>query len=251
VQGRETVFTVEVKMTISVWQTPSHIEARDLVYWGCNRMLSRGKLTRVTEALVAHVQAIGWLETGYASKWKEPGVGSCNWGAVQHKCPPCRDTRVAGKPWERQECFSYADTTPQADGSSKRYSVCFRRWPSMEDGVLGLIDQVVVRRPAVLAAALAGKTAEFSAALHATRYYEGYGATVQERIKHHYDAVCGSMRLANAAIAGRPPPTSEELEIQATVELVGRAFIAPLDLLDLARDDMRTERDRTYLESDQ
>lgn len=237
-------------MTVQVWQTPSHSEARDLVWWGFRRLVSQGRLARVTAHLVAHVQAIGWLETHYGTAWKEPGVGSANWGAIQHRCPPCSGTRVAGKPWARQECFSYQDSSPKSDGTSKRYSVCFRRWPTMEDGVLGLIDQVVLRRPEALAAALAGKTADFSAALHSSRYYEGFGATVQERIQHHYDAVTGSLRLANASIAGTPLPTEAELLIRETIERVGRAYISPTDLLELSRDEMRAEIDRTYLESE-
>lgn len=229
----------------AVWGTPAHAEARALVHRGCIRMQEQGALPSVNAELVAHVQAVGWLETHYGSAWKEPGVGSANWGAIQHRCPPCQGTRIVGQPWDGQECFSYVDSTPQGDGSSKRYSVCFRRYGTMEDGVRALIDQVVVRRPSALKAALAGETAEFSTALYASRYYQGWGATAEERIRHHYDAVVGSMKLANA---GSPLTAAEELELQSAIERVGRAFLQPLYLLDLARDDMRIERDRAYLE---
>lgn len=233
---------------LELWQAPTHAEARELVWWACREWASRGKLETVTALLVERVQAIAWLEAHYGAAWKTPGDGSANWGAIQHKAPVCAASRHAGDPWLDSPCFSYTDSSPRSDGTSKPYSVCFRRWPSHQEGALALVEQVVIRRPTVLQAALKGTVRDFSAALYGSRYYEGWGKTVDERIQHHADAAQGSIRLANAAIANTELPFEERTRIQALIERTGRAFITADTLIEMARADMTRERDELLKE---
>jgi hypothetical protein len=138
-------------------------------------------------------QAVGFLETGYAATWKPPGVGSWNFGAIQGTGP-------AG--W-----FVYTDTHPKADGSSKPYTITFRKYPTAISGVNDLVRVVylIQKRQPVLVAATNGDTLAFSTALHATGYYEGFGKTVAERIGHHHAAVLNACRLQALAL-GEPMP---------------------------------------------
>lgn len=141
------------------------------------------------------LQAVAWLETSYASGWKPPGAGSWNFGACQ-----------AGSSW-RGATFIYTDTHPLPDGTSQPYSVRFRAYPSAVDGAADLVKIVYVnmKRESALVAAGKGDTAGFSAALHATGYYEGFGATVGQRIGHHHDAVVKAIRRQCKAL-GEPLP---------------------------------------------
>jgi hypothetical protein len=217
---------------LAPWTQPSHAEARYLIVQAY-RTLIRGEPTELVAELA---QAVGWLETHYGAAWKAPGDGSCNWGAVQDKYPICRTSRRPGQPWAPEHtCFAYVDTKPQSNGTSTPYAVCFRRETDHVAGALELVRQVYGKRATVLGAALRGDAKGFSAALHATRYYEGWGATVPERIQHHADAVAGSLRIMRAGILGRP----------CTDEVRARVADPPLidwqDLLDEA--DMIRERD--------
>jgi hypothetical protein len=217
---------------LAPWTQPSHAEARELI-----RRAFRAQLGREPTVLEAELAAaVGWLETHYGAAWKDPGQGSCNWGAIQHKYPVCKTARRPGQSWApEQVCFAYVDTKPQSDGSSTPYAVCFRRETDHAQGAWQLVRQVYMLRGSVLGAAIRGDVLGFSAALHATRYYEGWGATVEERIRHHHEAVLGSIRIARAGIAGRP----------CTDEVAARVAALPLidwqTLLDEA--DMRAERD--------
>lgn len=154
------------------------------------------------------LQAVAWLETSYASGWKPPGAGSWNFGACQ-----------AGAGW-RGATFTYVDTHPTSDGRNVPYSVKFRAYPSAVDGAADLVKIVYVNagREKALKAARAGDTAGFSAALHETGYYEGFGATVGERIAHHHEAVVKAIRRQCQAI-GEPLPKdiADLLEPAATV----------------------------------
>jgi hypothetical protein len=142
---------------------------------------------------------VGFLETGYAQNWKSPGVGSFNWGAIQGSGP-------AG-------AFQYTDTHPNADGTSTPYAISFRKYRSLEEGAEDLIRIVYQsngRDRLVLPAATKGDTLAFSTAMHTTRYYEGFGRTVQERIANHHRALVSAITAAARAI-GEPMPDGSEL----------------------------------------
>lgn len=144
------------------------------------------------------VQGVGFLETGYAQNWKPPGVGSFNWGAIQGQGP-------AG-------AFQYTDTHPNDDGTSTPYAISFRKYHSLADGAEDLIRIVYQsngRDRLVLPAATKGDTLAFSTAMHTTRYYEGFGRTVQERIANHHKALMAGI-VAAAREIGEPLPDGSE-----------------------------------------
>lgn len=140
---------------------------------------------------VQAIQGVGWLETRQTTAWTGAGQGSFNAGAIQGGGkPPCP---IATS-------FQYTDTHPNPDGTSTPYSICFRRYASAELGMADLIRVGYVRRPRVLAAATRGNFYEVSAELHASRYYEGFGATVAARIANHHKALASAIKSAALAI---------------------------------------------------
>lgn len=166
-------------------------DARQILSEAFRRVMGR----EGTRCELQCLQAVAWLETSYAAGWKPPGAGSWNWGACQ-----------AGSGW-RGATFTYTDTHPTATGANIAYTVKFRAYPSAIEGALDLVRIVYVNagRSAALAAASREDTAGFSKALHDTGYYEGFGATVGERIAHHHDAVVKAIRRQVAAL-GEPLP---------------------------------------------
>lgn len=160
---------------------------------------------------VSFAQAICGLETSYASTWHGPGVGSNNMGAIQKGGWP-------GK------VFSYTDTHPLPDGTSKLYHIDFRWYDSPFDGVLDVI-QVVYRafpiRAKALEAAQRGDALAFSTALHTPPvYYEGFGASDSERIAHHHNAVLEQLRQQAIAL-GEELPETQPLPVIAPALFIG------------------------------
>ncbi len=147
------------------------------------------------------VQAVAWLETSYGRGWKPPGNGSWNFGAMQA-------TRAWGG-----ATFMYTDTHPNTDGTSTPYSVAFRKYPTAIAGAEDLVRIVYqsigtdrkLRSDTVLPAATSGNTLAFSTAMRSSGYYEGFGATIGERIGHHHDAVVNAIRKMAKAL-GEPLP---------------------------------------------
>ncbi len=157
------------------------------------------------------LQAIGDLETNFGTSWHPPGVGSFNMGAIQQ----------GG--WSGA-VFSYTDTHPNPDGTSKRYTINFRKYPNATAGFLDLCRVVYcafsTRRDA-LACAARGDLLGFSTALHkAPCYYEGFGATDQDRIAHHHNAVLASIQRQAAAL-GEDLPEIEPLPTIAPALFLG------------------------------
>lgn len=129
------------------------------------------------------VQAVSLIESSYGQGWKPPGNGSNNTGAVQ--CPDCGEN-----------CFEYTDTHPNADGTSTKYRVCFKKYTSLIDGVA---DQMLYqfRFPETFDACIQGNLYGVSFGMHKSGYYEGFGKTKEERIMGHY----GAMKRAVTTIA--------------------------------------------------
>jgi len=156
-------------------------------------------------------QAICGLETGYASTWKGAGVGSNNMGAIQQGS------------WHGK-VFTYADTHPNADGTSTKYSIGFRWYDTPFAGVLDVIKVVYCAFPIrakALEAAARGDVLAFSTALHTPPvYYEGFGATNQERVAHHHNAVLEQLRQQCAAL-GEELPEVEPLPVLHPALLIG------------------------------
>lgn len=178
----------------------THKQAFDLVSASVKQILGDQP-----QSVAVFCCAIGCLESAYGSAWKAPGTGSHNWGAIQHRAPPCSPSiePQPGKPG----CFCYRDSTPQSDGTSKSYAVCFRAYASDIEGVDALVKTVYSsRRKSVLAAAQAGDIWAFSAALYDTVYYQGFGKTREVRISHHADAVRQHAAAIERAIGAKQEP---------------------------------------------
>lgn len=177
----------------------SHAEAFELVSGAVGKVL--GDQPR---SVAVFCQAVGCLESSYGRSWKGPGQGSHNWGAIQHKCPPCHPSLVAEP--GKHGCFTYKDTRPNDDGSSTPYAVCFRTWVNDEEGVEALVRTVYsTRRKSVLEAAAAHDVWAFSAAMYDTGYYQGFGQTREIRISHHADTVRRIVRAIERALDGEQP----------------------------------------------
>ncbi len=174
---------------LNQWARPFVIEALELEHIDPNPI-----------AVVLAVQAVGDLETRYGTAWRGTGIGSRNWGAVQKGRPPC----------DAANSFLYEDSSPNPDGTSTRYSVCFRKYPNDAEGARGLIRETYIRRPSVLAAAQRSSLADVSTELWRAKYYEGWGKTVAERIGHHYDRLL-SCATDIAHACGDEPPERESL----------------------------------------
>lgn len=141
-----------------------------------------------------HLCGISRLETGYGEWWKGAGVGSNNMGAIQ-----------AGTGWTG-ETFVYQDTRPNPDGTSTTYTTKFRAYPTPAAGWLDLAHVAYggLRR-CVRIAAERGDTYSVSEYLHRTRYYEGFGATVEERRWHHFSLLRGYVWAADRSLGIETP----------------------------------------------
>ncbi len=143
------------------------------------------------------VQAVAWLESSYG-QWRAPGTGSFNFGAIQGK-------GNAGS-------FTYNDSHPLPDGSSKTYTTQFKRYASALDGAIDLVRtvyQIAGRDRLVLPSAQKGDTFGFSTGLRSTGYFEGYGATIAERVEHHRRAVQNACTLMARELSEPMPDGSE------------------------------------------
>ncbi len=176
-----------------------HRFARPLILRG----LDVHELPHVFSVVLA-VHAVGWLETRYGTAWLGAGKGSKNWGAIQSGPPPCPVAKS----------FEYTDTNPNADGTSTPYRICFRKYPTDEEGAADLVRIELVRRPRVLDRALAGDFYGVSNELYKTHYYTGFGPTPAARVANHYKALSSAIRSAatalGEAVPDLPPPPAAE-----------------------------------------
>jgi len=107
---------------------------------------------------------------------------SNNWGATQcgHGAP-CGAT-----------CFEATDTSPNKktpDNPKGYYNTCFNRHATPDDGCASYLKTLLVKRPSVREAVKTGDADAIAAAMHATHYFEGFGATVEERIANYAKAI--------------------------------------------------------------
>lgn len=106
--------------------------------------------------------------------------GTNNWGAIQagHDAPCAADA------------FEATDSRPNADGTSTYYNRCFRRWETPELGAAAYLRTLLTGKRASVAEAVSHGTAQdIAEAMHATRYYEGVGATVEKRIARYASGI--------------------------------------------------------------
>lgn len=168
-----------------------HQEARDHVVEGFKRTF--GRTPTLPEAQI--LQGIGWLETQYSAGWHGAGAGSHNWGAIQSGRVPCNPATS----------FEYTDTSPNADGSSTPYRICFRKYADDDAGAADLARVAYQRRPLVLTEATSGDILGVSMALYDTTYYQGFGPTREARIANHCKALLAAVQRIAGAL-GEPMP---------------------------------------------
>jgi len=187
----------------------THTEARKHIIAGFRAVFGRDPSISEAECC----QAVGWLETRYGTAWKGAGAGSHNWGAVQSSRPPCDPIRS----------FQYTDSSPRPDGSSVTYSICFRRYETDEEGAADMI-KIMLRTPPERAAAALGDLYALSAAMHAAKYYEGFGSTVTARIANHHRALSSAVERIRAEVnpVARRPVTLQRGAAGETVKTLQR-----------------------------
>ncbi len=209
-------------------------------------------------SVVQAVRGVAWLESRYGTAWGAAVPNeSNNWGCVQYATPRglglTRDMSlvlpddyvrvlrghaevVRGYPVVSPDGkgFLWRDTRPTSDGGSVPYVVYFRRYTE-DKAARGVVQTALLsagRRSQVLPAARRGDWLAVSEGLHATRYYEGFGATVADRIARHHRALVGSIELAARALGEAPhtPPTLD-LDAQQEADLPQYAVRLLLDCL--------------------
>lgn len=148
------------------------------------------------EDAVRHLDGVAVLESQRSAGWRSAGRGSNNMGAIQ-----------AGASW-KGDVFSYFDTHPNKDGTSTRYRVDFRSYPTPQAGYDDLARVMFGgRRKEVLVVASLGDTYSVSELMRKTGYYEGFGPTQRDRIRNHYLALRRSVLKTDFAL-GMPVPRS-------------------------------------------
>lgn len=155
-----------------------------------------------TDGEIAVLFACALHESGFGYNWRGAGVGSFNMGAVQ-----------CGK-WTGKR-FVYVDTHPNADGTSTRYTACFRAYDSEQ---LGWDDLCRIMyqgpRKIVREAAIRNDWHGVSKSMHSTVYYEGFGKTVEDRIRNHQRAMSRGINRALAVLGAQQVITPALVTIQ-------------------------------------
>ena len=164
-----------------------HADARSYAIQALLNRFNESPKTGEVKALAG----IACLETRYGDGWKGAGAGSHNMGAEQ-----------CGSTWKGDR-FVYVDTHPNADGTSKPYRACFRKYASPQAGWFALVDIVYVNRgrTRVREAARAENWRGVSQGLYTTGYYEGFGKTAAERVTNHLRALTKAIAAADNAVA--------------------------------------------------
>ncbi len=169
----------------------SHSDARSYAIQALLNRFNESPKTGEVKALAG----IACLETRYGDGWKGAGASSNNMGAEQ-----------CGNTWKGDR-FIYVDTHPNADGTSKPYRACFRKYASPEAGWFALVDIVYVNRgrSRVRTAAQTENWQGVSQGLYSTGYYEGFGKTPAERVGNHLRALTKSIAAADGAVVPAMP----------------------------------------------
>lgn len=156
-----------------------HAAARDAISTAFRAEVGR----EPTRSELQAIQAVAAGESQYGRGWNDkdnacPGGNSNNWGAVQtrHR-PPCPPGT-----------FETGDTHPGAGGSTP-YRACFRCYASPADGAAHVVRLIMTSPRAVAAgtpgAAGSSDVERFSRAMYRQGYYEGVGATSEDRVRWH------------------------------------------------------------------
>ncbi len=158
--------------------TPAmHAQARQLALQAFEDVVHVPPSTNELRILLA----VSLHEATFGAGWRAPGVGSNNMGALQ-----------AGASWAG-ESFDYSDTHPTDTGGAVVYDQKFRAYPTALEGWQDLVRELYVRRSSVRRAAQSANPLDVAAAMRATKYFEGQGATQSERIRNYAQALADSL----------------------------------------------------------
>lgn len=143
-----------------------------------------------TEAVVQGVGAVAEFETGFGrykpfsrpATSSEPAWHSYNYGAQQCGKPPVRGVCP-------DHCFLAGDTSPTSSGTSIAYQACFQVHDDDHAGALSLMTLLTVSRPGIAEALTTGDVQQVAEAMYENHYFEGFGATKEERVNHYADAL--------------------------------------------------------------
>lgn len=176
--------------------------------------------------VVQGLAAISRHETGFsryrpfykAATVDEPEWFAWNFGAMQCGARPDGGACPEG-------CFPAGDTSPVTGA----YLACFQAHATPEAGAAAFVRLVAVSRPGIAAALETGNARAIAEAMYEAKYYEGHGATVEDRIAGYAVALERNARI-NAAQARveqlvkippppppPPPPTPEEYGVLAAL----------------------------------
>lgn len=178
----------------------SHAQAREWAIAGTTAALGR----EPTYNEVLFVQAVALAESTYGQGWVGPGVRSNNMGAVQAKPlnPPC----MPGKQIECDPATSFVngDSRPNSDGTSTGYECCYRKYPTPIDGMQDVARIMYVRMKIDPTSIEAVSTQMYDA-----HYYEGRGATREDRIAWHVKALTRHLKTLTTALDEPMPPLTD------------------------------------------
>ncbi len=198
----------------------THQENRDAVIQGFKHTFGHEPSLPVAQLLHATAQ----IETSCGAGWKGVGKGSNNWGAIQKGS------------W-KGDTFEYFDTHPNPDGTSTKYEISFRKYPTRMAGAADLarvVYKVRRRDQSVLVAAQDGDALGFSTAMYESGYYEGFGKSKSARIHNHHKAIMRALSMHAKALGealpdgSMPPPKtlrkhSRGPEVAVWQQIIGAA----------------------------
>lgn len=158
-----------------------------------------GGLPPKTDAALQMVQAVALGAEGSdgGGCWSHaPGVCH-NWGGVQlPHSPVTHDGSIPACP---PGSAPSVDTTPNADGSSTSYGVCFKTYPTQAAGAEDYLRTLVLRSNDTQTAVVSGSARQMARAMYESHYFQGFGATEDERIENYAKAiVSGAERIAGS-----------------------------------------------------
>lgn len=162
------------------------LQANDIVISAWQRMF--GKMP--TDVEVQMTLAVSLGEGGYGSGWKGECANSNNWGAIQAHRPPCGPGT----------CLNI-DTHPTSSGVSVPYEMCFKAYATPTDGAYDFLRVLYTgKRAGVLEQASRGSARGVAEEMYKTGYYEGWGATVEQRKDNYAKGILkNALRVATAS----------------------------------------------------
>lgn len=125
--------------------------------------------------------AVSLHETTFGKGWHGDGAGSNNMGSIH-----------AG-PGYTGNTFGGIDSAPTATGGTTFYPQAFRAYDSPLEGWQDLVRVLYLQSPATRIAAATGDPRAMAKAMRRARYYEGQGATEDQRIGSYEQALVNAL----------------------------------------------------------